>query len=291
MQAFVAVVDAGGYSPAARRIGRSKALLSKYVRELEDELGALLINRTTRKFSLTEAGQLYFDSAGDILARIEALKEKVHEAGSGLGGTLRIAAPRSLSSHDLCLPLIDFAKAHPELKLEVALDDRFVDLVEERFDVAIRVTQLEDSAMIARRLADNRIIICATPEFISRHGRPEHPSEIAGMPAIIDTNSRSRDTWHFTDPEKGEISVNVTPVLEVNDPEMCKHAALAGLGITKIPEFSLTDEIQSGKLVALLETYMPMGVGYFAVYPQRRHVPAKVRAFVDFMADWFRDRR
>lgn len=288
MQAFVEVVDAEGFSAAARRMGRSKALMSKYVRELEDELGILLINRTTRQFSLTEAGQIYYHSANEIIARIREAQEAVREAGAGLKGRLRVSAPRSLTDLEIGLPIVEFAAAYPEITLEVNLDDRIVDMIEDGFDVAIRVSRLADSTLIARKLADFRLVLCASPAFVRRHGAPARPSDISALPAIIDTNGRSRSNWTFVDAQGREQVVPVNAVMEVNSPEVAKRAALAGLGIAISPGFSVAKEIRDGSLVSMLDDWLPRGGGVYAVYPHRRHVPAKVRVFVDFMAQWFR---
>jgi DNA-binding transcriptional LysR family regulator len=289
MHAFVEVVDAEGFSAAARRVGRSKALMSKYVRELEDELGILLLNRTTRQFSLTEAGQLYYHSSLDIINRIADLQDTVRETGSGLRGRLRVSAPRSLTDLEIGLPIVEFAAEYPEINLDVNLDDRMVDLVEDGYDVAIRISRLADSTLIARKLADFRLVLCATPEFVRNRGAPNDPRDLIRFPAIADTNWKGRNNWIFLDDAGKEITVTVNPVIEVNSPEVAKRAALAGLGITMVPEFSVEDEIKEGRLLSLLENRFPDGSGVFAVYPHRRHVPAKVRVFVDFMARWFRE--
>lgn len=288
MQAFTEVVDAEGFSAAARKLGRSKALMSKYVRELEDELGILLINRTTRQFSLTEAGHIYYHSANEILGRVAELQEAVRETGAGLKGRLRISAPRSLTDLEIGLPIVEFAAEYPEITLDVNLDDRIVDMVEDGYDVAIRVSRLADSALIAKKLADFRLVLCASPEFIETHGRPANPRDISRFPVIIDTNGRSRSNWMFLDEEGKEYTVPVNAVMEVNSPEVAKRAALAGLGLTISPSFSVANEISQGRLVSMLEESLPRGSGVYAVYPHRRHVPGKVRVFVDFMARWFR---
>lgn len=288
MQAFIEVVDSKGFSAAARKLGRSKALMSKYVRELEDELGILLLNRTTRQFSLTEAGQLYYQSSIEILERISELQESVRGAGSQLRGRLRVSAPRSLTDMEIGLPIVEFAAAFPEITMDVNLDDRLVDLVEDGFDVAIRISRLSDSTLIARKLADFRLVLCASPAFAKKHGTPQSPRDLAGFPAIVDTNWKGRSNWLFLDEEGKETTVTVDATLEVNSPEVAKRAALASLGIAMAPEFSVEKEISDGRLVSFLEDSIPSGSGVYAVYPHRRHVPAKVRAFVDFMADWFR---
>ena len=288
MQAFIEVVDAEGFSAAARKLGRSKALMSKYVRELEDELGILLLNRTTRQFSLTEAGQLYYHSANDILKRVADMQDSVREAGAGLRGRLRVSAPRSLTDIEIGLPIVEFAAEYPELTLDVNLDDRMVDLVEDGYDVAIRIARLADSALIARKLADFRTLVVAAPSFIQKHGMPQHPRDLPDFPTVADTNWRGRSNWIFLDDDGREMTVTVDPAIEVNSPEVAKRAAIAGLGLTVVPEFSVTDEVDTGKLVSIMENRIPSGGGVYAVYPHRRHVPTKVRVFVDFMAKWFR---
>jgi DNA-binding transcriptional LysR family regulator len=285
MKAFIEVVENGGYSAAARKMGRSKALLSKYVRELEDELQALLINRTTRQLSLTEAGQAYFDSAQEILQRIEEAKENVRQSGSGVGGTLRVTAPRSLGPMGSVFPIVEFARTYPEIKLEVDFDDRVTDLVEERFDVAIRIGKLENSSLIAKRLGGNRLLYCASPKFLKQHGTPKAPKDLVNLPCIVDTNWRGKNNWPFTGADGQHFTQAVTSVLDVNDPEVCKRAALQGLGIAIIPEFVVSEEIKSGKLISVLDDYVAQGAGIYAVYPHRRHVPAKVRTFIDFMSE------
>ena len=175
MQAFVDVVDEQGFSAAARKIGRSKALMSKYVRELEDELGILLLNRTTRQFSLTEAGEVFHKSAIEILQKVGDLQDKVREAGTGHKGRLRVSAPRSLTDLEIGLPIVQFAAAYPEITLDIDLDDAMVDMVEDGFDVAIRVSRLNDSSLIAKKLADFRVVLCATPEFIEQKNQTRTP--------------------------------------------------------------------------------------------------------------------
>ena len=200
MRAFIDVVEAEGFSAAARKVGRSKALLSKYVRELEDELGALLLNRTTRQFSLTEAGHTYFRTASDILKEIDNLSDLVRENNAELKGRLRISAPRTFVDAEIGRSLVDFGATHPDLVLEVRADDRFVDLVEEGLDVAIRITSLEDSGLIARKLGPFRLDVCATPAFVEKHGPFEHPSDLSRVPCIVDTNGRTLNNWRFENP-------------------------------------------------------------------------------------------
>ncbi|MDE1992498.1 MAG: LysR family transcriptional regulator [Rhizobiaceae bacterium] len=288
IRAFIDVVEAEGFSAAARKTGRSKALLSKYVRELEDELGALLLNRTTRQFSLTEAGHTYYRTASDILKEIDNLADLVRESNQQLKGRLRVSVPRTFVDADVGQSLIDFAKENPDLALEIAADDRFVDLIEEGFDVAVRVTKLEDSGMIARKISDFRTHICATREFIDQHQPLDHPNDLARVPFIIDTNNRSQNSIRFVNPDSSSFSVAINGPIEVNSPHATLRAAISGLGVALVPDFIGRKAIESGQLLTLFNDYTPTDRGIYAVYPHRRYLPAKVRIFVDYLHNWFR---
>jgi DNA-binding transcriptional LysR family regulator len=289
MRAFIAVVENEGFSAAARRIGRSKALLSKYVRELEDELGALLLNRTTRQFSLTETGHTYYRRAVEIVREIDTLQEMVRDSREGLRGRIKLSAPRSFADAHIGQSLIDFVAANPEIGLDIHLDDRFVDLVEEGFDLAIRITTLEDSGMIARRLAPFGLKIVATPETIKKHGMPKEPDDLASVPCIIDTNAKRRNNWFLKSKDGTPTSVTVSGPIEVNSPLPARAAALSHLGFALCPDFTVRDDIESGALVDVLADCSRIDAGIYAVYPHRRYLPGKVRALVDFLADWFKD--
>jgi len=288
IRAFIDVVEAEGFSAAARKTGRSKALLSKYVRELEDDLGALLLNRTTRQFSLTEAGHTYYRTASDILKEIDNLADLVRENNADLKGKLRISVPRTFMDAEIGQSLIDFAREHPDLSLEIMAEDRFVDLIEEGFDVAIRITKLEDSGLIARKISDFRVYVCATADFVARHGPLNHPQDLSKIPFIIDTNSRSHNNIRFFEPDGSGFSVSVSGPIEINSPQATLRAARAGLGVAIIPDFIARPYIQSGELVTLFDDYVSKDRGIYAVYPHRRYLPAKVRTMVDFLHNWFR---
>ncbi|MVA95741.1 LysR family transcriptional regulator [Nitratireductor sp. CAU 1489] len=291
MRAFIAVVEAEGFSAAARKIGRSKALLSKYVRELEDDLGALLLNRTTRQFSLTEAGHTYFRRASEIIREIDSLADSVRESSGDVKGRIKLSAPRTFADAPIGQSLIDFAVAHPDIVLDINLDDRFVDLVEEGFDLAVRISRLENSSLIARRLAPFTVKVCASPAFLEKNGAPRRPQDLAGLPCIIDTNGRWLSNWPFKGDNGETITVPVSGPIEVNSPLAARAATLAGLGFAILPDFIAAPEIEAGRLKSLLDDRMPTDAGIFAVYPHRRYLPAKVRVFVDFLVQWFKDER
>jgi DNA-binding transcriptional LysR family regulator len=290
MRAFIEVVEAEGFSAAARKIGRSKALLSKYVRELEDELGALLLNRTTRQFSLTEAGHTYYRRASEIIREIDSLQETVRESAGDVRGRIKVSAARTFADAPIGQSLIDFAKNHPDITLEIHLDDRFVDLVEEGFDVAIRISRLENSSLIARRLAPFSVTLCGSPELIAERGRPDRPQDLAQMPCIVDTNSRYLSNWQFLSENGEPISVSVAGPIEVNSPMAARAATLSGLGYALLPDFIAASDIAAGRLVAVLADRISRGGGIYVVYPHRRYLPAKVRVLVDFLVQWFKTR-
>ena len=289
MRAFIDVVEAEGFSAAARKIGRSKALLSKYVRELEDELGALLLNRTTRQFSLTEAGHTYYKRASEIVREVDSLADAVRESSGDVRGRIKLSAPRTFADAPIGQSLIDFAKEHPDIVLEIDLDDRFVDLVEEGFDLAIRITRLESSSLIARRLAPFSVqrLRLARADREARHAAPAAGSRARALhhrhqrPLAFELAVHRRQ-W------RDLISVSVSGPIEVNSPMAARAAGVAGLGFAILPDFIAAPDIETGELVPVLDDRMPKGGGIFAVYPHRRYLPAKVRVFVDFLVQWFK---
>ena len=286
MRAFIDVVDAEGYSAAARKLGRSKALISKYVKELEDELGARLMNRTTRRLSLTELGQAYFRDAGEILQRVDDLQDMVRERHGEPTGLLRVAAPRTFGESALGQAIMDFVAANPAIRLDLRLDDRFVDLIDEGFDCAIRISELSDSSLIARKLADYRFATVVHPAVIAAHGRPETPDDLTRLPCIIDSNLRNRFNWRFL-VNGVKQTVPVSGRVEVNSPSAVRLAVLAGLGFGSVPYKMVEEDVAAGRLEIVLPDFELGAASIYVVYPHRRHLSAKIRAFVDFMADWF----
>lgn len=288
MRAFVAVVDHEGFSSAARSLGRSKALLSKYVRELEDELGARLLNRTTRQFSPTEAGHTYYKRAVELLRDFDDLQDEMRDSRAGLSGRIKISAPRTLADVGVGRSLIDFAVANPDIEMEIVLDDRFVDLVEEGFDLAIRITQLEDSSMIARRLAPFRLVICGTPDVIARYGSPKTPDDLAKVPFVIDSNARRRNHLSLLDDDGRAVSITVNGPITVNSPLAARMGALAGIGFVVSPDFIVLEDLKSGALIEVMADRHATDMAVYAVYPHRRYLPTKVRSLVDFLVEWFK---
>lgn len=288
MRAFKSVVEAEGFSAAGRTIGRSKALLSKYVRELEDELGTLLINRTTRQFSLTDAGHNFYQRASEILRDLDDLHETVRETSGTVKGRIRLSTSRTFADSSMGLSLIEFAERYPQIRLDLSLDDRMVDLVEQGFDLAIRIGDLQDSGLIVRRLANFSLSLCASPDLIERVGMPQTPADLANLPCIVDTNALSRANWGFRRPDGSRYTISVSAMMQANSPVFVRAAALRGLGFAGIPRFLVAEDIKAGRLVELFTDLTPEHRGIHAIYPHRRYLPPRVRLLVDFMADWMK---
>lgn len=286
MRTFLQVADAGGFTAAAKAAGRSKALVSKYVSELEDELGVRLLNRTTRQISLTEAGEHYYRDSLDILGRIDDLMVQVQDTNATPRGRLKVSLPRTMGDGSVGNALVEFAKAYPDVELSVSLDDRFVNLVEDGFDAAIRVANLEDSSLIARKIGTFKVVTCAAPDVLASHGKPLVPQDLSDKPCIIDFNMRPRNSWSFLN-EGEKISVPVKSRIEINSPNAVRAAALAGLGFARIPRIFINKDLEKGRLVEVLEGFVEEDRTVHVVYPHRRHLPNKTRVFVDFIADWF----
>jgi DNA-binding transcriptional LysR family regulator len=286
LRAFVQVFEAGGFSAAARAHGRSKALLSKYVTDLEDELGVRLMNRTTRTLSLTEAGEAYYREISQILAHLDDLDASIAHQTAEPRGLLRVSAPRNFGEMTLGSALYAFLVANPDVSLDLRLEDRFVDLVDEGIDVALRISAMPDSALIARRIADMRILVCAAPSVLDEHGVPSHPDALRALPAVIDTNLANHANWRFVE-DGATLSVHVEGRVRVNSPASAADAAAAGLGFAMVPAYLADPFIAEGKLVSVLEGFLPPAPGLHAVYAHRRHLAGKVRALIDHLVDWF----
>lgn len=286
IRAFVQVFDAGGFSSAARQHGRSKALLSKYVTDLEDYLGVRLMNRTTRKLSLTEAGEAYYREASQLLQQLDDLDATISDQTAEPRGLVRISAPRNLGETTLAPAIFAFMVRNPLVSVDLRLEDRFVDLVEEGIDVALRITTMSDSSLIARRISDMKHVICAAPALIERHGLPVAGEDMRSRPCILDTNMPSHASWRFIEDGR-PVSVHVAGPARVNSPVAAMQAALAGLGFALLPTYLADPHVAQGRLMRVLENRMPEGPSLMAVYPHRRHLAGKVRAMIDHLVTWF----
>jgi DNA-binding transcriptional LysR family regulator len=288
ISAFAAVADARSFTQGARRLGVSSAQVSKLVARLENRLGARLLNRTTRDVSLTDTGRAYLERARNLLEDFEALEGSVRDQ-SGPKGLLKISAPVSFGATQLTPALLNFAAAYPEVSLDVSATDRMVNLVEEGFDVGVRIGQLADSSVIARKLAAVRMVTCAAPAYLQAAGMPATPQDLSKHEAILDNNMRDPTVWTYGGQGGGQggesFEVRVQGRLKFGGADACVAAARRGLGITRTPAFAAADDLRAGRLTPLLCAYEAQLIHVHAVYPHARHLAAKVRAFVDFLAE------
>lgn len=287
MQLFAAVVEAEGYSQAARVLGLSKSSVSKRISALEDRLGVRLLNRTTRRLSLTEAGAAFHEGCLRVVAAAEAAEEAVTHLASAPRGILRISAPMSFGVQHVAPFLPALLERYPELAIDLVLNDRIVDLVDEGFDLAIRIGNLSDSSLIARRLAPSRRMACASPAYLDAQGTPQTPAELRHHDCLLYSYQASGATWRFRGPA-GPQHVSVSGRLQANNGEALRAAAIGGLGIALLPTFLVCDQLRDGRLVALLREWQDPGEGgVHALFPTTRNLSPKVRAAVEFFAECF----
>ncbi len=288
MQVFARVVEAGSITKAAEQLNLAKSAVSKRLRELEGRLGLKLINRTTRKSSLTEAGTLYYQRVKLILEEVEVLDSQMLTKTQALEGSLKLAIPMSFGLSHLA-PAIDlFVKQHPGLKIKVDFSDRKVNIIEEGVDLAFRIGHLEDSSMQAREIAPIKHVLCASPEYINQHGKPESPEQLKHH-KILKYGSSPLAGIRLKDNENREHSIHVEPYVIANNGAFLKTMAISGHGIVVLPTFIVWDALASNTLVPVLEGYSVPTMHAYAVYPPTRHLPLKVRSLIDFLIDRFGD--
>lgn len=286
LQVFVRIAETGSFSAAARDLGLSKSAASKKLAALEDRLGARLFNRTTRRLSLTEAGSDFLERAQRILAELEEAEQAAGRLTDEPRGVLRVNAPMSFGIRHVAPALADFMMRYPDLAVTLDLDDRRVSLIEEGYDVAVRIADLPDSSLVARKLAPARRVVCASPAYWAERGIPAHPRELARHNCLIYAYLPAQNDWRFHGPG-GTVTVRVNGNLKANNGDVLREAALAGLGVCLAPTFLVGDDIRAGRLQAVLDAFADESLAIYAVYPHRRHLSAKVRAFVDFLAGRF----
>ena len=284
---FVRVVERGSFTLAADDLRLSRAVVSKYISRLEERLGARLLHRTTRRLSLTEAGAALFETSRGALERIDEAEAAVARFQSAPRGRLRVSAPMSFGILHLGPALAEFSRAYPAVTLDMRLDDRFVNLVEEGFDVAVRIGALADSTLVARKLATTRTLACASPGYLAEHGEPESPEDLASHDCLLYSYLSTANVWRFTARDGREIPVAVSGSYRINNGIVLAEAAVAGHGILIAPSFYLGPRLRDGRLRRILQAYRLPELGIHAVYPQTTHVPPKVRAFVDFLVKRF----
>ena len=284
--AFVRVAETGAFARAAERMDISKSILSRRVARLEEQLGAKLLTRTAQGAQPTDIGQAYYARASNILAELEAAQEIVADAVTQIAGTVRITAPLSFGTQHLAPALADFARLHPKVELDVSLNDRTVDLLAGGYDMAVRIGNLQDSALVARKIAPVRGVVVASPKYLDERGRPEHPRDLAQHDLLFYANIPTYEQWRFRVGSRWE-HVKGQARFRADNGEMLREAACAGLGVVILPSFIASRAIQSGGLEVLLREFPLEEVGLHLVMPPGRASTARIRALIDFLAGRF----
>jgi DNA-binding transcriptional LysR family regulator len=283
MKTFAAVVDGGSFVQAADALGMSKPAVSRHVAELEQRLGVRLLQRTTRKLSLTEEGRLFYGRCKSVLADVEVAEEEITAKSIAVKGLIKVNVPVSYGLLELAPLWPDFMTEYPDVELDITLADRIVDLVEEGYDLAVRIARLANSSLVSRKLASTKMVLCASPGYLKKHGRPKHPAELTEHAVMSYSLLATGDQWDFEGPE-GKVSVTVKPVMRTNSGDTCVAAARKNKGVILQPSFMVSADLRSGELIELMPHYRSIEFGVYAVYPTRQYVSPKVRALIDFLS-------
>jgi DNA-binding transcriptional LysR family regulator len=286
MNSFVRVVEAGSISRAAEQLGLAKSGVSRRLSDLESRLGVRLMNRTTRRSSLTDAGRTYYEGAVKLLSDVAELDAVVADSEASLEGRLRLAAPLSFGLCHLTPAIEEFMQAHPGVAIDIDFSDRQVDLVAQGVDLAIRIAELRDSSLKARRICPVRLMLCASPAYLERHGTPRRPDDLAGH-RILHYDIGGGAVLRLADGRGGEQQVHVEPQLVANNGDFLCDMAISGHGIILTPTFIAWQALATGELQALMSDYWPPPLNAYAVYPQTRYLSRRARSFIDFLAERF----
>jgi DNA-binding transcriptional LysR family regulator len=289
MEIFAKVAEARSFAEAARQLRLSPSMVTKHVQALECRVGARLINRNSRQSHLTEAGTLYWQHCRTLLSQLRQIEDEAGALGRLPRGRLRLTAPPDFGAMELEPAVLDFMTRYPEISIDLDLTSRFIDLMKEEFDLAIRITEgpLGGNALVARRIASSRLVLCASPDYLRRHGRPAEPAELAEHLGLIYAGTTWGNEWPFL--RAGEAHTARIPArLQTNNNQLLCEAACKGMGIAIQPTFNVCDRIRSGELELLLEDWHVGELAIHVVFPHRQFLPAKVRVFIDFLAERFR---
>lgn len=285
MRVFSAVVDAGSFAAAAERLDISRAMASKYVGQLEEHLGTRLLHRTTRKLGLTETGAAYHERCQHILGEIAEAEAQAAKLTLQPRGTLRLAMPISFSLRHIAPLLAGYLARYPEVGIDATLSDRYGDLIEEGFDLALRIGPPPEGNLIARQIASDRFAICAAPAYLEKHGVPATPEDLADHNCLLYSYSSAGNAWRLRGPDGAERTVKVAGGLRANNGDLLNQLGVDGVGILRQPCFLVGEQLREGKLIEVLKDYRSDPIGIYAVYPSRRHLSAKIRSFVDYLAN------
>lgn len=287
MATFVKVVDVGGFSAAARALDMSASMVTNHIQSLEERLGVRLLNRSTRKLSLTEVGHAYYERAQQILNDVEDAERTAQALQTTPSGNLRLNT--SVAMPPFLAPVItEFVALHPKVAISMSMSDREVDLVEDGFDLAIRNMPIADSSLISRRIATYHFILVGAPSYFAEHGMPEHPGELGDHNCLKFSGGPWGNEWHFSGPE-GDLSVPVSGNLQANSANALRLAAVHGQGLTILPSFLVADDLRAGRLRSALNDFLDTEYPVNAIYPHRHRLSAKVRSFIDLLAKHFHE--
>ena len=287
LRVFAQVVESGGFSRAAERLELSTTAVSRQVADLEAHLQTRLLNRTTRRLSLTESGQAFYGRAVQLLHDLQEAEQEASKAAITPRGTIRLTASVNFGTRQVAPAIAGFLARHPDVKFDVQLSDRIVDLVEEGFDLAIRIGGAGSENLVARKLGETRLVLCASPEYLRRHGAPATPQDLARHNCFTYEYAAPRNQWPFRGRDGREGPVRISGTVHSNSGDLNAALAARGAGVAYEPDFIVDDELRAGRLVALLPDYTVPLSPIYAVYPTRKHLSAKVRLFVDYLAARF----
>lgn len=289
MNVFVRVAKAGSFAKGARDLDISRAMATKHIMQLEGVLGTRLFNRTTRSLSLTDVGASYLERCQQVLADVEEMEAAVTHLQTEPRGVLRISAPPVIGATHIARAVAEFLKIHPDLTVEMVLQSSMGDLVDGGIDIAICLGALEDTSMVARKLASSSLVVCASPEYLAQHGTPRTPEDLEHHSCLVNWAIAPRDKWLFKG-EVGYTGINVSGRMQANVADPIRIAAVNGLGLVMLPIYVVGRDIEKGKLKAVLEDYLLPPLDVHAVYPHRKYLSAKVRRFLDFLQQWLEHR-
>ena len=287
MLVFSKVAKAGSFAAAAKELGLSRAMATKHVMQLENGLGIRLLNRTTRNLNLTEVGSVYLERCLQILDDMEEMELAVTRLQTEPRGILKVSATPFFGSYHLAPAIGAYMEMYPDVQVDLTLQSNYADLIEEGFDLAIHLDELQDSSLIARSLGTSQRVVCGSPAYFKKHGVPASPEELKNHNCLINQSLTPRDHWQFNSPGGETIVVKVNGSLHANVADALRIAALSGLGLVILPTYMVGQDIRKKRLQAVLTDYVPAPLEIHAVYPHRKHLSAKVRTFVDFLHDRF----
>lgn len=285
MNVFVRVAKAGSFAGGARELDISRAMATKHIMQLESSLGTRLFNRTTRSLSLTDVGASYLERCQQVLQDVEEMEAAVTHLQTEPRGVLKISAPPVIGATHITRAIAEFLKIHSDLTVDLILQSSPGDMIDEGIDIAIYLGALDDTSMVARKLASSSMIVCGSPDYLARHGIPEKPEDLLEHSCLVNWASAPRNKWHFKS-DAGNVTIAVTGRMQANVADALRLAAIEGLGLVMLASYVVSRDIEKGKLKAVLENYTLPPLDIHAVYPHRKYLSAKVRRFLEFLQDW-----